>query len=199
MSIRNIAALLLIASALAACQQHPGSLRSAACFRSQAYTDLNNRPSNISANPKCQGDVFYFLSPDCPLCQGYAPLLKKLAETYNNREFAFYAVFPGTLYTKQEIASFLSIYQLQNLGVVCDTSESLTHCLGAAITPEVVVTDTAGKLIYKGRIDDQAWDTGQKKGLTSTHELEVLLANLSAGKRPVFTQTEAVGCSIENK
>jgi thiol-disulfide isomerase/thioredoxin len=199
MSFKNRAILLLIAAGFSACQQKSGGLTPAGCFRVHTFTDLNNRPANLSAHPERHGDVFYFLSPDCPLCQGYVPLLKKMNEQYGPRQFAFYAVFPGTLYSKQEVASFLDTYQLNSLSVVCDTALLLTRCLDATITPEVIVTDTSGQLIYKGRIDDQAWEIGQKKGLASTHELEEVLALMAAGKNPAFRQTEAAGCIIENK
>jgi hypothetical protein len=51
-------------------------------------------------------------------------------------------------------------------------------------------------LVYSGRIDNWAYELGKKRTVITSHDLENVLQNLSAGKEVKPFQTKAVGCFI---
>jgi hypothetical protein len=59
------------------------------------------------------------------------------------------------------------------------------------------VTDRAEELIYSGRIDDWAWDIGQKKLQAEHHDLEEALEAISKNDFRKRKSKLAIGCVIE--
>ncbi len=78
-----------------------------------------------------------------------------------------------------------------------DTDKKLTHTLGASITPEVFIMGAHGQILYSGRIDNWAWETGQKRLKATEHDLVDALNAIDAGKATYQKKTQAVGCIIE--
>jgi thiol-disulfide isomerase/thioredoxin len=153
--------------------------------------DLNEIKSKKAA-------VFFFLSPDCPLCQSYTHLIRDLSQRYSPQGIAFYGVFPGSQYSAVEIRDFMDTYKLQpSFRDILDLHFRITAWFGAKITPEVFVLNNKGAILYQGRIDDQAWDTGQKKIKASHRDLEEALALIAKGNVSFSKKTEAIGCLIE--
>ena len=68
-------------------------------------------------------------------------------------------------------------------------AESKTAASGA-------VFDSAGKLLYHGRIDDRWVNPGTARSAARTHDLEDAIAAVLAGHRPAQSATPAVGCSL---
>jgi len=143
-----------------------------------------------------KGEVFVFLSPECPLCQGYTPLLRDILTRFGKRGFQLYAVFPGKDYSPAEIRGFLDNYK-PGWGEVLDPDYQLTHLLGATITPEVFVVSAEEEVLYSGRLDDWSWDTGQKKIKPTMNDLMNALEGIDAGTVSYTHKTTPVGCLIE--
>jgi hypothetical protein len=77
---------------------------------------------------------------------------------------------------------------------VFDESQDVARAFNAACTPEFYVFDGAGKLAYRGRMDDS--------GPRSSHppdgrELRAALDAVLAGTAPSPEQHASVGCSIK--
>lgn len=147
---------------------------------------------------KNKASVFIFLSPDCPLCQGYVPTIKKLMEGASADSIRFYAVFPGKGYSDEEVKKFFTSSDLQMAYFIDDTF-MLTDFMKATITPQAFIVDRAGQVIYGGRIDNWAYEIGKKRTVISEHDLENALNDVRAGRKVKMKSTEAVGCIIEKK
>ncbi len=67
---------------------------------------------------------------------------------------------------------------------------------GATITPEAVVVDPHGRVLYRGRIDDRYVSLGLERPVATRRDLDEALTDITAGKAPRQATTLAVGCFI---
>ena len=80
---------------------------------------------------------------------------------------------------------------------VQDAGAKVSRRLRFKVTPEVCVFDSAGKLAYRGRIDDRYRAHGGSADAAASTDLENAIAELLAGKPVSVSQTKAVGCPIQ--
>jgi len=145
---------------------------------------------------KNRASIFIFLSPDCPLCQGYAPAIRSLDSIYSKDSIKTYAIFPGQLYSDESIKKFFSEFKL-NIPYFIDDDFVLCEFMKATITPEAFIVNKEGEVIYGGRIDNWAYELGKKRTTITQHDLSDALQNFISGKEIKNKNTEAVGCIIE--
>lgn len=178
-----VACLLLIFSALFLFRCSPGK-------------DEIVLPSTIPGIKENAASVFVFLSPDCPLSRNYTLALKNLSAEHKKNKIIFYAVFPGKLYSRDEINNFLTEYELAFFPVF-DEEKKLAAELRAAVTPEVFLVDAAGKIRYGGAIDNWYEEVGKKREIITENYLRDAIEAFIK-KTPVkIPRTNAVGCMIE--
>jgi thiol-disulfide isomerase/thioredoxin len=188
--------VLMLGMSCSTVSRKPDDRDGAAVTIPSGLKNLHGAKIDLSLNEKGKARVFFFLSPECPLCQSYVPLLRELGIRYSPKGFYLYAVFPGKLYTSAEIEEFLKNSKL-DLPEIMDPDLILTRSLGASVTPEAVVLNPQGKSLYRGRIDDLAWEVGQKRIKATTHDLENALEGIEIGQFSFVRKTQAVGCFIE--
>lgn len=129
------------------------------------------------------------------MCQGYAGQLQQLAATYQPRGVAFVGVFPNFYATDSAMLAFQNQYALP-FAVEKDPDFQLTNRFGATITPEAVVVDAAGQVVYRGMIDNAYFKPGKRRGTTTAYYLQDALEQLLAGEPVRKAQTQAIGCVI---
>ncbi len=105
-------------------------------------------------------------------------------------------IVPGTDYSNLEISTFKHKYKLP-FALWKDEQFQLTRKYHATITPEAVVVDAAGKVVYQGRIDNWAYEVSKKRKVVTEHDLQNVLNNLVKGEPVKVSKTKAVGCFIE--
>ncbi|MGD9874030.1 MAG: thioredoxin family protein [Kiritimatiellia bacterium] len=76
---------------------------------------------------------------------------------------------------------------------VVDETSDVARAFGAARTPEVFLFDAAGRLVYHGAVDDNAY----KPAEVQNHYLQDALNALVAGTEIPVKETRSVGCSIK--
>lgn len=139
--------------------------------------------------------VFVMLSPECPLCKNYAPVLDDLQKQYP--EVAFYGVFPGKAYSLEEISHFQTEYQITSK-LLMDPQKVLTKYLGATTTPECIFINRLGVIVYRGLIDNWASGLGQKRKVITEKYLSSALDQTKSGMPVAIRQTKPVGCLIND-
>lgn len=144
-----------------------------------------------------KGILFLFLSPDCPLCQSYVPEINMLYDVYGSKGISIYAVFPGKFVSRDSVNTFISHYGLKTHRIVMDSMYSWTEKFKATVTPEAFLVNSRCEIVYRGRIDDKAYETGRKKLIAGTHELLDAVNSLDKGETIRVDSTRAVGCLIE--
>jgi len=138
--------------------------------------------------------VFLFLSADCPLCRSYSVILNRLYRRFG-AQAVFYGMIPGRADPDSSVLAFAQKYHLL-FPLYRDGDFSVTKRLHASITPQAIVLDGQGRLIYSGLIDDQVTGLGMQRAQSNRHYLEDALSAQIAGQRPLTSRTTPIGCLI---
>lgn len=149
---------------------------------------------SLPAGPKVI--LFFFIRPDCPVANAYAPEMKRLAKEYEPRGISSVVVYAeaGLEPWKAECHSFEFD---AGCPAILDPNLALARRLGATVTPEAAIVSQGGGLCYLGRIDDQYPELGKKRPQAARHELRDALEAALEGRPAPCPRTESVGCPIE--
>lgn len=157
---------------------------------------LDGRATNpLAPAPGIAATVLIFTTTDCPIANRYAPEIRRLADVYESRGVRFALVFPVRGDTSEIIRAHLQKFGYA-LTAVRDTSQELVRLTGAEVTPEAVLTDARGRLVYRGRIDDRYVDFGLDRREPTSRDLERAIQDLLAGRPVAIPRTQAVGCML---
>jgi thiol-disulfide isomerase/thioredoxin len=140
------------------------------------------------------GTVLGCISTECPISIEYVPTLNRLAQSFRARGINFIALDPNADEPLDALRNYAREQRLA-FPLLKDADARVSRRLRFDVTPEVRVFDAAGKLVYRGRIDDR-YRTGAA-GAVSSADLERTLDELAAGKAPSVERTKAVGCPLQ--
>jgi thiol-disulfide isomerase/thioredoxin len=139
--------------------------------------------------------VYVFIGEECPVCNYMGRPLHDLADKYG-AEVAFHAVFPLKNSSIQSAFVFKEKYQLSTFETLLDKDLSLTKKLGATVTPEAVITDEMGTVLYRGRINNAYVAPGKMKHGTIQKDLDEALTSLMRGQEAEQPWPSPIGCFI---
>src|SRR5580692_1523996 len=146
--------------------------------RELVYKDL----SDVSRRPldpaDKDGSVLIFYWQDCPVSNGYAPEMNRIAASHTN--FAFYIVQVDAGLTPAAAKEHARQYNLQ-IPVLLDPQHRLVKIAKATTTPEAVVFGKSEEVLYRGRIDDNYAAFGKKRSAARQHDLVDALDAIAAG------------------
>ena len=146
--------------------------------------------------PGARATVLVFSSTTCPIANGYAPELTRLANEFGPRGVTLMLVQTETDITGEKARQHADEYHLA-MTVLLDPSHELAKAARAKITPEAVVLSPSGGVLYRGRIDDRFPDVGLNWREPQHTELRDALNAILAGEIVPVKRTEAKGCFIE--
>lgn len=139
--------------------------------------------------------VYVFMAEDCPVCNYMGKPLSVIATKYQD-QVDFHAVFPFKNSNYKTSQLFKEQYGMLSFETLLDKDHRITKQLGASVTPEVVITDNAGEVYYRGRINSAYYAPGKMKHSAIKNDLdEALTVLLSGGTVPKPWPTP-VGCYI---
>lgn len=138
--------------------------------------------------------VLFFVSPYCPTSNTFAPAMKEISEVFGE-DFAFFSVHSDTSVSDQDRATHAKMMEITH-PVLNDSEQALAKKLGATITPEAIVVDAGGAVLYQGRINDLYLGPTQKQQEPTKHDLKEALEAIRKGEPVAVPKTEAVGCDI---
>lgn len=139
--------------------------------------------------------VWVFMDPECPISQAYTLRLRSMVEEYKNSPVQFRAVYPSYTLKQKDIRRFHQKYQLPFPGQK-DNGYQLSDRLDATVTPEAVVTDAAGQVVYRGAIDNWYYALGRNRAEPTEHYLKDALDAALQGLPVQRARTQAIGCMI---
>jgi peroxiredoxin len=157
---------------------------------------LESKKFSIDHYSNYKATVIYFLSPECPLCQSYSLNIKQLKSQFENKGFRFLGIVSGTYFSKTQVKDYLKEYKL-NIPLYIDVKAAFAKQLGATITPEVFVLGKSQETLYRGRIDNWAYELGRKRKVITEHNLLDALHAIDKKQKIKTTKTKAVGCYLE--
>ena len=150
---------------------------------------------NLCNAQKSKLNVYVFVAEECPISINMTPALNQISARFIN-EANFNLVFPLENSTIASSEKFKNKYHLDNFKVILDKKQKLTKLLHAEVTPEAIITNENGKILYKGRINDSYLDVGKRRHIYSNNDLLDALKLLEGGNDVPKPWKNAVGCLI---
>lgn len=139
--------------------------------------------------------VLVFLTTDCPVANRYAPELERIRADVTKLGVTLTLVHVDPDLTEKAAYDHAEEYSLK-APVVIDRAHQLVAATGVSATPEAVVIDSASRIRYRGRINDQFTDFGSSRMTPSTHDLRDAIHAVLEGRKIEPHETKPVGCLI---
>lgn len=143
--------------------------------------------------------VVMFLCNHCPYVQAVEDRIIALAREYGPKGVQLVGICSNdpSGYPDDAPAKLLARSRAKGYGFpyLVDETQQVARAFNAVCTPDIYVYDSARRLAYHGRIDDN-WNDPKK---VTRRELAAALDALLAGKPPAREQLHSIGCSIKWK
>lgn len=139
--------------------------------------------------------VLVFVLQDCPICNGYAPQIQRLASQFKPRGVEFYLIHVDPTLTTKAARKHATDYGY-SIPVMIDREHRLVGRLGIVAVPTAVVLGADGKVTYEGRIDDQYVSIGKARNVVTKHDLHDALLATIEGKPVRESRTVTIGCAV---
>jgi len=146
--------------------------------------------------PSGPANVLLFTATDCPVSNGYAPEIQRVCAAYAARGVRCLLVYEDVGVGAGAVRAHLTDYHFGAMPAAIDADGSVAARVGATVTPEAVVVDRAGRVQYRGRIDDKYVAIGRARRNVTAHDLTDALDAVLAGRRVTVSETQPVGCVI---
>jgi peroxiredoxin len=138
-----------------------------------------------------------FICAHCPYVQAIEQRLIDLPKSFKKSELAVVGICsndaqgypedaPGALYERSKAKEYTFDY-------LVDESQEVARAFGALCTPDFFLYDSARRLYYRGRLDDN-WKQPQA---VHRHDLAEAVRSVLAGKPAPAVQVPSMGCSIK--
>lgn len=150
------------------------------------------RPLDPAAH---SASVLLFVLQDCPICNGYAPRLQRLASQFSARGVQFYLVQVDPMLSGADAAAHAKEYGY-TVPVVVDRRHELVRRLGVVAVPTAVVIGPGGAVCYVGRIDNRYFALGKPREAATTDDLRAALVSVLEHKPLTVARTKVIGCAV---
>lgn len=137
-----------------------------------------------------------FLQPECPFCNSYGKTLRHLDSVLTEKGILLIGVVAGKNYPENDINAYCEKNQL-HFSMLLDPDFILQKKLNAIITPEAFLVSNTGEVLYRGLIDNWAYEIGKVRPMVTEHYLTDAVTALLENKPITPDSTKAIGCYIE--
>lgn len=145
-------------------------------------------PKSVALSP--DGSVLIWMNAECPICNKYPNIWKKLALEFP--QFTFIGVF--TSHEESKMAKgFMKKYKIPFQWFI-DKENHLANYLSVNVTPEVLFFNADAKIIYRGAIDDWFYALGKTKTVPQHLYLKNALMAHWKNQPVLIFKTEPIGC-----
>ncbi len=159
--------------------------------------DLDGVVHQIGYERGAQPAALVFLGTECPISRRYAPRLNELAQEAKQRGLGFFGVISDAAVAPAAARAFQRELELA-FPLLYDAAGDLAERLAPERVPEAFVLDAAGRLVYRGRIDDRFAEPGKLRPRIDAHDLLAALEAVAEREAPPDARTPAVGCAFES-
>ncbi len=143
--------------------------------------------------------ISIFIVSGCPIARAYAEDLRVLRSDLD-REFhgaiALELILAEPGATEAAATDLVSRYGYPS-PVIPDPVMAVARRLGATSSPEAVVTDGDGRVIYRGRIDDTWTALRRRRESPTKRSLRDAITAMASGVAVSEPTTPVVGCKLE--
>ena len=143
--------------------------------------------------------VLFFLTPDCPIANQYAPEIRRICDSYEPKGAHCYLVYADPSLSADAVRKHSRDFHGSRYPAILDSDYSLVDAAGATVSSETAIFSSGGKLEYRGRIDDFNAALGAPRQQATQHDLRDALDALIAGRTVANTRTETIGCFLPTR
>ena len=161
---------------------------------SMTLSDIEGNKHAVG-QPNAKAMLLLFTSHTCPIANAYVPRINRVHQEYSQRGIQIFVVQVDPGVELEQLRTHAEQYELQP-PVIHDLDHTLVDRASATVTPQAVLFDRLGNIVYSGRIDDQYVDFGVKRREPSIHDLVNALDAFLEGEEVTPKTTQAVGCYI---
>jgi len=101
--------------------------------------------------------VFVFMSRTCPYCKQYETRLAEMSRTYGEKGIRFVMVYPTRATSEADKIAYHKGAKFPSV-LINDKDASIAKMLAVTKTPEVVLVNKEGEILFRGGIDDNPRD-----------------------------------------
>lgn len=198
LSFSSLPAVILMTLSAAATAGEPLALGASAPMADAKLKDAaTGKDVSIAGVKGSKGTLVVFTCNGCPFAKAWEERIVTLGNTYGKKGIGVLLVNAndpgkGANETSEAMAARAKERQMA-FPYAVDATSAVAKAFGATKTPEAFVFDKAGKLVYRGTVDDNHEDTAAVK----QHFLKDALDAVVAGKAPAPAETKSVGCGIK--
>jgi hypothetical protein len=143
--------------------------------------------------------VLFFLTPDCPIANQYAPEIRRICDKYGPNGTNCFLVYADPSLSRGAIRKHTRDYYESRYPAILDADYRLVDAAGATVSSETAVFSSEGRLEYRGRIDDFNAALGVPRQKATQHDLRDALDAMIAGRSVPNPRTETVGCFLPTR
>ena len=166
--------------------------------------DANGKTHSLSQY-KGKYVVLEWFNPECPFVKKHygGGNMQKLQQEYTGKGVVWLTIdsnAPGTegSISAEQAQKITSSWKTHQSGLLLDPDGKVGRAYGAKNTPNMVVINPDGKIVYTGAIDSKA--TPNPADIpASTNYVKAALDESLAGKPVSNAQTKPYGCSVKYK
>jgi peroxiredoxin len=159
------------------------------------FKDVNGQAQTPLGLGDKKAIVLFFLLPDCPVSNSYAPEIQRICAAYEPKKIAAFVVHADPDVTIEHAKKHAKEYGL-SCPVLLDPSHVLVKKAGVKMAPEVAVLGPDCKVLYRGRIDDWYADYGKRRAEPTQRDLRNALDAILQGKAIATPTTKVIGCHL---
>jgi peroxiredoxin len=166
--------------------------------------DANGKTQSLSEY-KGKYVVLEWFNPECPFVKKHygGGNMQKLQGEYTGKGVVWLTIdsnAPGTEgnITAEQAQKIMAQWKTKQTALVLDPESKIAKLYGAKNTPDMVIINPEGKIVYEGAIDSKA--TPNPADIpSSTNYVKNALDESLAGKPISNAQTKPYGCSVKYK
>ena len=167
-----------------------------------SLTDAKGKSHSL-AEYKGKYVVLEWFNPECPFVKKHygSDNMQKLQQEYTGKGVVWLTIdssAPGTegSLTPEQAEKISTAWKTKQTALLLDPDGKAGRAYGAKNTPNMVVINPEGKIVYEGAIDSKA--TPNPADIpTSTNYVKVALDESLAGKAVTTANTRPYGCSVK--
>ena len=169
-----------------------------------SLTDAKGKAHSLSGY-KGKYVVLEWFNPECPFVKKHygSGNMQKLQEDYTGKGVVWLTIdssAPGTEgnLTPEQAQKKMTEWKTRQTALLLDPEGKAGRAYGAKNTPDMIVINPEGKIVYEGAIDSKA--TPNPSDIpNSTNYVKVALDESMAGKAVSTSSTKPYGCSVKYK
>jgi peroxiredoxin len=153
--------------------------------------DAGGRRHTLASLKGKSGTVIIFVATKCPVSNAYNARMQKMAEEFRARGVNVVGINSNAGEPAEEVRRHAAEKGLA-FTILKDAGNKVADRFEARVTPEAYLLDAAGRLVYRGRIDNS-----RSGDSISSTELRDAVEAVLAGKPVEKSEVKAFGCSIK--